>query len=39
MLGTKIGNHTFRASTITASLKNGGAFQNTAGDPARVFMF
>jgi integrase len=28
--GTKIGNHTFRATRITAYLKNGGMRENTA---------
>ncbi len=29
-IGTKIGNHTFRASGITAYLKNGGTLENAA---------
>jgi integrase len=29
-IGTKIGNHTFRATGITAYLKNGGALENAA---------
>jgi len=29
-IGTKIGNHTFRATGITAYLKNGGTLENAA---------
>jgi site-specific recombinase XerD len=29
-IGTKIGNHTFRATGVTAHLKNGGTLENAA---------